>query len=232
MNRLAWLKTWGVFALILMGLGGASQSSAQQKGYTWDPIPGNFTSSDIGPVRYPGKAGYRDGEFTITGSGGNIWGGSDEFQFVYTNIVLCTNCDIRARVRSVEDVSAKAKAAVMIRESLAPDSSFALVDVTPRVGIESIFRASTGGQAEAVSVSGQAPPNWVRLTRSNDVFTACWSEDGKTWKKIGQTIIIPMAGTGAYVGPAVCAHNSSISVTAAFDSLAISVSTNAPAELH
>jgi hypothetical protein len=56
------------------------------------------------------------------GSGADIWLTADAFQFVYVYVPVSTNCDIRARVASVQNTSGNAKAAVMIRESLAANS--------------------------------------------------------------------------------------------------------------
>ena len=94
-------------------------------------LPPQFTNADIGLVGLSGSASYCGGQFAISGSGGDIWGTADAFQFVYTYVPVSTNCDIRARVLSVENTSGNAKAAVMIRESLAADSSHATADIEP-----------------------------------------------------------------------------------------------------
>src|ERR1039458_7156310 len=86
-------------------------------------LPPQFTSADIGAVGFPGSASYCGGQFTISGSGSDIWGSADAFHFVYVYVPVSTNCDLRAQVLSVQNTSGNAKAAVMIRESLAANAS-------------------------------------------------------------------------------------------------------------
>jgi len=180
-------------------------------------LPPQFLSADIGSVGATGNAAYCSGQFTITGSGGDIWGNSDAFQFVYAYVPVTTNCDIRARVASVQNTSGSAKAALMIRESLAADSRHVMVDVEPSAGIEFIWRNTTSGSSSVSSITGGAS-NWVRLARTNNTFTAYWSADGSAWSQIGSATNINLA-TAAYVGLAVCAHNNGVLNTSVIDNL-------------
>jgi beta-galactosidase len=183
-------------------------------------LPSPWLNTDIGSVGLPGSATYCNGQFTISGSGADIWDTYDAFQFVYYYVPVSTNCDIRARVVSVQDTSSNAKAAVMIRESLATNSVHALVDVEPSAGIEFLFRTNTGGSTYVSSATGTAP-NWVRLTRTNNTFTAYWSPDGNTWTQIGTPTNINMA-VGAYVGLVVCAHDNTALNTSVLDNVSAS----------
>jgi len=193
--------------------------------------PPQFTSADIGAVGFPGNADYCNGEFTISGSGADIWYNSDAFQFDYVYVPVSTNCDIRAQVLSVENTSSSAKAAVMIRESLAANSSHAMADVESGAGIEFIWRNGTGASASSAVTNG-APPAWVRLTRTNNTFTAYSSTDGKTWMEVGAPTNISMA-VGAYIGLAVCAHNNEVLNTSSFTNVSASfLSSNTPPMLN
>jgi regulation of enolase protein 1 (concanavalin A-like superfamily) len=180
-------------------------------------LPPQFSSADIGVGGVAGSAAYCSGQFTVTGSGGDIWGNADAFQFVYAYVPVTTNCDIRARVVSVQNTSSNAKAALMIRESLAADSRHVMADVEPSAGMEFIWRDTTGGNSSVSSVAGTAP-NWIRLTRTNNTFTAYWSADGNVWSQIGLSTNINMAA-GAYVGLAVCSHNNGVLNTSVFDNV-------------
>jgi beta-galactosidase len=193
-------------------------------------LPSQFTNADVGSVGLPGSASYCGGLFTISGSGADIWGTADAFQFVYVYVPISTNCDVRARVVSVHDTSSNAKGAVMIRQSLAANSSHAMADVEPSAGIEFIWRNGTGTSAASSVVSGTAP-NWVRLTRTNNTFTAYWSPDGNSWTQIGTPTNINMA-VGAYIGLAVCAHNNAVLCTSVLDNVSASfLPTNFPPTL-
>ncbi len=179
--------------------------------------PSPWLNSDLGPVGLPGSVTSCNGQFTIAGSGSDIWGTTDACQFVYAYVPISTNCDIRARVVSVQNTDGNAKAAVMIRETLAAGSRHALVDVEPSAGIEFLFRTNTGGATYVSSVPGTAP-SWVRLTRTNNTFRAYSSPDGNAWTQIGTPTNINMA-VSAYVGLAVCAHNNTVLNTSVFDSV-------------
>ena len=205
-----------------------SPNSPEANAEVTGPLPPQFRSADIGAVGLPGSATYCNGQFTISGSGADIWGTNDAFQFEYIYVPVSTNCDIRARILSVQNTSGNAKAAVMIRASLAANSLQALVDVEPSAGIEFLFRTNTGGSTYVASVAGQTVPNWVRLTRTNSMFLAYWSPDGNTWNQIGTATNIPMSGTGAYVGLAVCAHNNTVLNQSSLDNVTASFLTNVP----
>ncbi|MGA9779850.1 MAG: beta-galactosidase GalA [Verrucomicrobiia bacterium] len=207
-----------------------SLSSAEASAEVPGALPPQFTSADIGAVGLPGSASYCNGQFTMAGSGADIWGTADAFQFVYIYVPVSTNCDIRAQVLSVQNTSGNAKGAVMIRQSLAANSSHAMADVEPSAGIEFIWRNSTGTSAASSVVSGTAP-NWVRLTRTNNTFAAYWSPDGNTWTQIGSPTNISMT-VGAYIGLAVCAHNNTALCTSVIDNLSASfLPTNIPPAL-
>jgi beta-galactosidase len=183
--------------------------------------PSPWLNTDIGSVGLAGSALYCNGQFTISGSGTDIWGTNDAFQFVYVYVPVSTNCDIRAQVLSVQNSSSNAKAAVMIRQFLTANSSHALVDVEPSAGIEFLFRTNFGGSSFSSVVPNETAPNWVRLTRTNSTFTGYWSPDGNTWNMIGTPTNINM-GISAYIGLAVCAHNNAVLNTSVIDNVSAS----------
>ncbi|MGP8199592.1 MAG: beta-galactosidase GalA [Limisphaerales bacterium] len=176
--------------------------------------PSPWLHRDIGSVGFPGSVTYCGGQFTVSGSGTDIWGTIDAFQYVYVYVTNGTTCDVRAYVGSVGDTDQHAKAAVMIRESLSASSTHALVDVESSAGMEFLWRPGTGASTSSSTTSGSAP-NWVRLTRTNTTFTGYSSPDGNTWTQFGTTSIT--MSNGAYVGLAVCAHNNSDINTSVFD---------------
>ena len=183
------------------------------------PLPSPLLGRDIGSTTPFGSASYCGGQYTVVGAGVDIWNSSDAFQFVYVYVPVSTNCEIRARVASLDNTHSNAKAAVMIRESLAANSRHALVDVEPSSGIELLWRSSTGGSTSSSTTSGGAP-NWVRLTRINNAFLAYWSPDGYNWSQFASANIA--MSNSAYIGLAVCSHNNGILCNAVFDNVYIS----------
>jgi regulation of enolase protein 1 (concanavalin A-like superfamily) len=149
------------------------------------------------------------GAFLMNGTGTNIWDYADEFRFAYKQ--LKGNGSITARIDSVSNVNNAAKAGVMIRETLMPESVHAIVDITPGAGAEFLRRLETAGAStSAVQTSTTAPSGaklWVKLTRNGNTFTAQLSADGVTWTSVGtdpaaSSVTIPMA-SDVYIGLAV-----------------------------
>jgi hypothetical protein len=73
------------------------------------------------------------GTFTMSAEGADIWGSSDEFHFAWQE--LSGAVEIIAKVESVENTHPWAKAGIMIRDTLDPDSAFAMVAITPGNGV-------------------------------------------------------------------------------------------------
>jgi len=180
-------------------------------------IPSPFTSSDIGSVGHAGSASYANGTFTVAGSGADIWNTADAFHDVYQT--LTGDGQIVARVASQIATDPWAKAGVMMRETLAADSRYADMVVTPGNGAAFQRRAATGGYAAHTAGPSVTAPYWVRLVRLGDTLTGYVSSDGVTWRGAGSDTV-SMAAT-VYVGLAVTAHNNNALSTATFDHVAI-----------
>jgi regulation of enolase protein 1 (concanavalin A-like superfamily) len=141
----------------------------------------------------------------MNGTGTNIWDYADEFRFAYKQ--LKGNGSITARIDGLTNVNNNAKAGVMIRETLAPDSVHALVDITPGAGAEFLCRLETAGLSTSTVQTGRVAPYWVKLTRNGNTFTSQLSADGTTWTSVGtdpaaSSVTIPMA-SDVYIGLAV-----------------------------
>ncbi|TCO85604.1 uncharacterized protein DUF1349 [Chthoniobacter flavus] len=182
-------------------------------------LPAGVTSGDIGSVGVSGSAGQSGGTYTVNGSGADIWGPADAFQFV--SQTLSGDGEIRARVTSQTNTNPWAKAGVMLRETTAAGSAHAMIVTTPGNGFAFQYRATTGGASATVSgpALNAAPNNWVRLTRSGTLITAYVSADGATWTQVG-TAVISMASSIS-AGMAVTSHDNTTVSTATFDNLTL-----------
>ena len=178
-------------------------------------LPYPWQSQDVGAVGISGSASYSNGVFTVTGSGADIWGSADAFQFVYTT--MTGDCTLIARVVSVQNIDGWSKAGVMIRSSLASNAPNAFVAVTPGNGVTWQTRSSTNGSTANAVTGGLSAPYWVKLVRSGNTFTGYRSPGGTNWTQQG-TATFTMAST-VYVGLAVTAHNNSGLCTAVFDNV-------------
>jgi len=180
------------------------------------PPPAPWTDSDVGSPAVAGSASYASGVFTVNGSGADIWGGSDQFNYV--SQPLTGNASIVARVTSQSDTDPWAKSGVMIKQSTAGGSSYALLAVTPGNGVafQYGFNASVSGGSYSF------PNGWLKLTRSGSTITAYSSADGTTWTQVGTTTI--SMNDPVTIGLFNCAHNASALNTATFDNVSVTSS--------
>ena len=176
---------------------------------------------------YPGSVGSfvesPAGTFTMTASGADIWAvngvEADEFHFAYK--MLSGAGSITAKVVSVENTNAWAKAGVMIRESLNPDSAHAFACITPGNGVAMQYRPSTGGTSANYNQTGVAAPYWVKVERSiSGLFTVSQSANGTSWQPVTGAVAQTIAmGTNVYIGLALTAHDAALTCRAVFSNV-------------
>jgi fibronectin type 3 domain-containing protein len=165
-------------------------------------IAGVWADSDVGTPGATGGASFANNTFTISGSGNDVGGTSDNFHFVYQP--LTGDGTIIAHVLTQGSTNALATSGVMIRESLNANSSFSDVVVTPTSGMLFQVRNGTGATAATVASTGGAAPEWVMLVRTGNTLTGYSSVDGISYTKLGATTV-SMAQT-VFVGLAVTSH--------------------------
>ena len=178
-------------------------------------IAGVWADSDVGTPGATGGASFASNTFTVSGSGNGIGSASDNFHYVYQP--LTGDGTIIARVQSQGNTSAAAKAGVMIRESLNPNSAFADVVATPGSGILFQDRTATGGSAAIGGSTAGAAPEWVMLVRSGNVITGYDSTDGISYTKIGSATF--SMAQSVFVGLAVTSNNDGTLSTATFNNI-------------
>lgn len=189
-------------------------------------------SGDIGAVAATGSTTYDPATdfFILRGSGVDIWGTTDEFQFVRRATKLSGDGMITARVDRMQNTHEWAKAGVMIRETAATSSKHAMTVITPLHGVAFQWRPSTGASS-SMAVQNVQAPTWVRLVRSANTFTSFCSSDGVTWTQVGVAQTISMAAD-VEIGLCVTSHKdgtlcetvvSNVSITSATTQTAQSV---------
>jgi len=174
----------------------------------------DWTSEDVAEMSlwfrgYPASVGSfvesPAGTYTITASGADIWGQSDEFHFAYKT--LSGTGSIVAKIESIDNTNGWAKAGVMIRETLDADSKHAMMVVTPGSGVSFQRRPETGGDSASDTTGDIIAPYWVKIDRNlAGSFSAYSSANGSTWQKLGVAEPIQM-GLNVYIGLAVTSHD-------------------------
>jgi chitodextrinase/regulation of enolase protein 1 (concanavalin A-like superfamily) len=182
-------------------------------------LPAPWQDADIGSTGLAGSASFSNGTYTVKGSGADIWNTADAFNYLYQP--LNGDGEISARVNSVQNTNAWAMAGVMMRESLAANSSHADVSMTYGNGWSLTSRASTAGSSTYTNGGTGSAPNWVRLKRAGSIFTSYKSTDGTNWTQFAQSTIT--MGQNIYVGLAVSAVNNSALNTSTFTNVNVGV---------
>ena len=181
-------------------------------------VPSPFISEDIGNTSVPGTGCESNGTFTLEGDGADIWGTADAFHYVYQS--LSGDGEIIARVTSLENTNAWAKAGVMIRENNAAGSKHAMMIVTPGNGTAFQRRVTTNGTSlNTAAGDGLAAPVWVKMERSGSTLTGSKSTDGNTWTVVGSETI--SMTSDVLVGLCVTSHTTAAQATATFTNVSI-----------
>ncbi len=129
-----------------------------------------------------------------------------------------------ARVDSVFNSNAWAKAGVMIRQSIQPGSTHAFMPITPGGagagnGASFQHRLTTGGAStNNDSTTLVAAPYWVKIERKGSSLSGYISPDSVTWTQLGTAQTITMTNP-VLIGLALCSHDAAIATSAAFSNV-------------
>ncbi|HJQ31109.1 MAG TPA: hypothetical protein VJ866_02965 [Pyrinomonadaceae bacterium] len=205
------------FSLLLaLSVSVTAQSRAQRKSL------GAFDGeADVGKVLHPGSVSYdaaRD-EYTVSGSGANMWAGADEFHFVWRRMrgdfILTARAQFEGR-----GVEPHRKTGWQVRANLDADSPHASA-VVHGDGLASLqFRKSRGADTEEVKSSVKAP-DVIQLERRGDKYlmsVARFGEPFKTEEVSGLSL-----GEEVYVGLFICSHNREVTDHATFRDVRVTV---------
>ena len=162
-----------------------------------------WNSIDIGQVERLGSYVQVDNTLHIKGAGHDVWGDNDAFNFTYKT--LNGDGSIEAKVESMDNTDNWAKVGLMIRETLDNDAPHTFVFLSPHHGVTMQSRSA---KAHDMLVNGSNKdlhsPQWLRLERKGDLFTAWYSEDAVYWEKVASTTI--HMSPQVKFGMAVCSH--------------------------
>jgi regulation of enolase protein 1 (concanavalin A-like superfamily) len=158
--------------------------------------------------------------FSLAGSGADIWGTSDAFQFLSQPIGGDTQ--IVARIASLQNTNTYAKAGLMLRETASAGAAQVILDVRPNGAVEFMSRPASGAATTFLAGGTQAAPAWLKLTRSGTSVSGWVSANGTAWTLIGSTSVA--MANNALVGLAVTSHDVTQLNTATFDGVSVTAS--------
>lgn len=189
------------------------------------PGPSGWSNADIGNATPAGSATFnpQSDEFTVSGSGADIWDRADAFHFDQTP--MTGDFAIYATVESVENVNVWTKAGLMIREGLSPGARHASLFVTPTAAKGIAFQRRTTANGLSVHTAGplKTAPVLLLLKRTGDLISAYYMDapgSSAGWILIGRETLPSLAAT-VNVGLAVSSHVNGRLATARFQSLGI-----------
>ena len=188
---------------------------------TWGAGSPAWTGQDIGSPPLAGSDSFAAGTWTISGSGRDIGGTSDQFHYVWQP--MPGDGSISAQVLSQTNTNSAAKAGVMLRQSTDPSSPFFAAFMTPGSGSSVVVseRTSFGGPATTLATFPATLPLYLEVTRSGTGVSALTSPDGSTWTPVpGSAATFAIDGV-ILAGMAVTPHSLVTLGTAHFDNVVL-----------
>ncbi len=186
-------------------------------------LSAEWSTAEVGSTGIDGESCENEGEFTISGSGADIWNTQDQFHFLYKKIT--GDAEITARLTQLTQADKLSKTGVMMRNNLSTGSQHVFMSLSASAVRSFQYRDAEDGTTtnKSQQFGAYSPPHWVKLIRKGNTFTGYYSEDGVDYTVMDQ-IDIPM-GTEIYLGVAVNSHTNSATATAVFDNLLIQANT-------
>jgi len=170
-------------------------------------LPASVGSFVEGPV----------GTYTMTAAGVDIWDVSDEFHFAYKT--LSGIGSISVKVESLQNTDPFAKAGVMIRNSLDPDSTYTALLLTPENGVRFQYRQIAGDITDREFDDTLVAPYWVKLERDvGSGFRGYTSADGANWQQFTLRPSVTM-NSDVYIGLALTSHAADVTCEAVFSNV-------------
>jgi len=169
----------------------------------------------------PAFAETADGTILMSAIGADIWNTADEFR--YAHMTLTGDGSITARVDAVDaSPNGWVKGGVMIRQGTEGGSVNAFTAVTGGSGDGATFQwrdAADGASSSSRTLTGIAPPYYVRLVREGNSFTGYLSADGENWEQQGESSVDVAMTDPVLIGLALTSHNAAQATSAAFSDI-------------
>jgi hypothetical protein len=222
---------------------GSSQSAISQGSFTaadcasnsCDIFPVRYYHVDLGDIGLAGTTCKMGNVYQVTGSGTDIGGNSDQFQFAYTNIDD-GDYTVYGRIIQQDASDPVSKFGIMVRDSLTNTSRFAYI-ASINNGFNLIFeyRDVPNGPVTTVVLPGHfSLPYWARIDKSGTKYTGYVSADNINWTKITGPVDLHFGSDPANIpnyGMAMSSVNNSILTSGKIDNFTVVVTTPLPVTL-
>jgi hypothetical protein len=176
---------------------GATQSAVGNGSFTAAVCPDNdcnifpvrYYNVDLGDVGLAGTTCKLGNIWKLSGSGTDIGGTSDQFQFAFTNNDNGTY-DVYGRLIDQDINNASNKFGVMVRDSLTNTSRFAFIaSVNQGNDIMFEYRAQPSGPVTTIHAAGHySLPFWLKINKTGTRYAAFISTDQIIWTPVGKQV--------------------------------------------
>jgi len=195
---------------------------------TSNPGAGPVTCEDIRSPAVAGSESTSGGTLTVTASGAEIHGTSDQFRLISTPVTGDSQSSVEITAQSTQNT--QPQSGLMMRQSDDPTSPFYAVLAYPNDLTEGnpladlVFWYRTGWGSTSIELTKLYPattPIWVMIQRTGNLFSAGVSTDGINYTLIpGSTADVDMPAT-VLGGLAVDSGSSTNTGTASFPNISV-----------
>jgi TolB protein len=201
------------FACVLAALGMMASGCSSGGAGLFD------SSRDIGKVAFKGSTKFdaQKQEYRITGSGANIWGTQDAFQFAWRQVSGDLKLSAAVAFEGTGGNEHR-KGGWMIRQNLDPNAAYvdAMVHGNGMTSLQ--YRSAAGGPTREVRWYSASPAS-ILLERDGDVFTLSVARADGVYQPVG-SIVVALEDP-VYAGLAVCSHDAKREETAVFSQVSM-----------
>jgi hypothetical protein len=182
---------------------------------------GGFTNSgDVGNPAGKGSTEFNaaNGQYRITGSGANIWGKEDQFQYVWRE--MSGNFVVNATLQFLGQGEEHRKAGIMLRQTLDTDSPYGdfLIHGSGMPALQ--WRPNKGENTNTFDMPFNGPGKYrLKLVRNGVGISSSLAKDGGAMVDMARTEV---AFKGPIlVGLVVCAHKADAAETVIFSDVSV-----------
>jgi hypothetical protein len=158
-------------------------------------LPFPWAKADVGTVGLAGDASHDNDVFRLIAGGTDLAGAADAFHFVHRT--LTGDGTIVANVAALlKPVGAtRTLAGVTFRNDLTAGSAHATMTISSEGEAQFRRRATAGGTTVSTAAAMTFAPQWLKLVRSGNAFSAYLSADGFTWTQVSTPQTVSMSNT-------------------------------------
>jgi TolB protein len=176
-------------------------------------------NTEVGDPKIKGSVVYNTGsqEYTLEGSGVNMWANSDQFNFLWKKIT--GDFMITATVRFIgKGVNEHRKIGIIARNDLNANSKYADACVHGSMLTSLQFRDTVGGETKQVQLSPDHQVTDIMLERKGNIFTFSAANFGENYSSVSQEIPL---NNEIYAGLFICSHDETVKEKAVFSNVRI-----------